>query len=153
MRSRSSPCSPVISASAITSAVTPTATPSIEIRRDERDERLLAPREQVAPGDVEFEGHRDGSQASGSRLQAVRPGLGCSDAGDVAQDMDGVGTWLEICTKLEVFHLADQLAVHVFIERREPSHRPNEICARNCGGPPCLFPQTSLKDRARRSRG
>ena len=57
MRSRSSPCSPVIRASAMMSAVTPTATPSVEIERDDRDERLLAPREQVAKGDVEFEGH------------------------------------------------------------------------------------------------
>ena len=41
MRSRSSPCSPVISASAMTSAVTPTATPERRDQRDERDERLL----------------------------------------------------------------------------------------------------------------
>src|SRR3954462_11409410 len=32
MRSRSSPCSPVINASATISAITPTATPSVEIR-------------------------------------------------------------------------------------------------------------------------
>ena len=31
MRSRSSPCSPVISASAMISAITPTATPIVEI--------------------------------------------------------------------------------------------------------------------------
>ena len=40
----------------MTSAMTPTVTPSVEMKRDDRDERLLALREQVAQRDVQFEG-------------------------------------------------------------------------------------------------
>ena len=40
----------------MTSAITPTVTPSVEIERDDRDERLLALGEQIAQRDVELEG-------------------------------------------------------------------------------------------------
>ena len=40
-------------------------------QRDDRDERLLSPREQVAEGDVEFEGHGR-LQTTDYRLQGYR---------------------------------------------------------------------------------
>ena len=56
MRSRSSPCRPVISASAMTSAMTPTVDAERRDERDDRDERLLPLGEQVAQRDVQLEG-------------------------------------------------------------------------------------------------
>ena len=48
IRSRSSCWSPVITASAMMTAITPTVTPIVDIERDDRDERLLPLGEQVA---------------------------------------------------------------------------------------------------------
>ena len=118
MRSRSSPCSPVMSASAMTSAVTPTATPEHRDQRDERDERLLPLRKQVAPGDVEFEGHGIALRlrAPGSRLRGCQ---GSSRLRLQASHVNGTSC----CTrhsmsrnheKLRVFQLADTLALTVY---------------------------------------
>ncbi len=75
MRSRSSPCRPVISASAMMSAITPTVTPSVETSEISDRNACLRRAEQVAEGDEEFEGHRTLIDAHAS-LAAASTGTG-----------------------------------------------------------------------------